>query len=239
MNALSWTRVGLTALLAACATAAACSSGNNSTAPQTTSTSSSTAGASSSSSSSTGTTTGSSSSAAGIPDSGGAGTGDAGNGGAADGGSTDGGSDGAASPAACVDVTANVTPCTPGSTPECVKGCGPDLPPDAAQPQLGTKACMCAVSDAGDAGGIYTCADCAYLSPEPACYQYAVGGPPACATDAGTVADKMPCTAPCVGGTSSGVCTIVTDAGSTQGCVCVPNSSGADIWTCQTLWPSQ
>lgn len=246
MNALSWTRMGIASVLAACATAAACSSGSGNPPVGTTTSSSTASGTSLGTSSSTGTTTdtttGTSSSTStgtgGTTDSGSSGAPDSG-GGTGDGGETgDGGSD-AGTVLACVNVTANLTACTFGSTPECDKGCGPDLPPDSGQPQLGTKACTCTATDAGDAGGVYTCADCAYLAPEPACYRYAEGGPPACVLDAGAVGDKLPCTTPCVGGSSSGVCTVVTDAGSTQGCVCVPNSSGADIWTCQTLWPSQ
>jgi hypothetical protein len=31
------------------------------------------------------------------------------------------------------------------------------------------------------------------------------------------------------------VCTIVTDAGKTDGCVCIAGSAG-NVWTCQTQW---
>jgi hypothetical protein len=249
MNALSWTRIGVTALIAVGATAAACGSNSNNSPPPGANSSASSAsntsmssgtsistGTGASTSSSAATTAGSSSSTSstGPADSGATEAGEPGDGGEPGDAETEGGS-----LVACVNVTANVTTCAPESTPECDKGCGPDLPPDAGQPQLGTKACTCTPSDAGDAGGVYKCADCAYLSPEPACYQYAEGGPPACALDAGVVGDKLACTTPCVGGTTSGVCTLVTDAGSTQGCVCVPNAAGASIWTCQTLWPSQ
>jgi hypothetical protein len=71
-----------------------------------------------------------------------------------------------------------------------------------------------------------------YESPLPGCYQ-PVASPAGC--PAGT-ADKTACTTPCSGaGTGNDVCTITTDAGKLDGCVCIMGSSGP-VWTCQTSW---
>jgi hypothetical protein len=121
-------------------------------------------------------------------------------------------------------VTDKVTTCTTGTSPDCTKGCGPDLPAGGSQTNLGTKTCTCTA-------GTYNCATCVYQSPLPACYQ--PGATPAmCA--AGT-ANKGACTTPCTGTGTGGVCTIVTDAAKTDGCVCIAGSSG-NVWTCATQW---
>lgn len=116
-----------------------------------------------------------------------------------------------------------VTTCTAAS-PACSKGCGPNL----ATGNLGSKDCSCNLTTL-----VYNCLACVYPQPLPACYQPALGdaglpSPPACATG---VADKVACTTPC-----SGVCTILTDGGKTDGCVCVALSTGLTQWSCQTRW---
>jgi hypothetical protein len=63
----------------------------------------------------------------------------------------------------------------------------------------------------------------------PTCY--AATSPPACASG---VVDGAACTTPCSGG-ASGVCTVPTDAGKTDGCVCVQGSSSSK-WSCATQW---
>ncbi len=111
----------------------------------------------------------------------------------------------------------------------CEKGCGPDLPAGALQKNLGNKLCSCN----GVAGqtGVYTCGTCVYESPLPGCYVISATAS-ACAAG---VADKLPCTTPCAGdGTGNDVCTLVTDAGKQDGCVCITGSSGP-VWTCATL----
>jgi hypothetical protein len=115
-----------------------------------------------------------------------------------------------------------MTACT-ATTPTCAKGCGPDL---SGGGTLGTKSCSC-----NQGTMVYNCLDCAYETPLPACYAPPATAVPACA--AGT-ADKASCTTICAG-TASGICTITTDAGKTDGCVCVMGAS-APQWTCQTQW---
>jgi hypothetical protein len=109
----------------------------------------------------------------------------------------------------------------------CSKGCGPDLPTGSPPPgNLGTKTCSCG------SAGVYTCASCVYQSPLPGCYQPSAT-PPACAAGA---ADKTACMTPCSGnGTGNDVCTLTTDAGKVDGCVCVQSKTGP-LWTCQTQW---
>jgi hypothetical protein len=114
-----------------------------------------------------------------------------------------------------------MTACT-ATTVACTKGCGPDL---SGGGTLGQKTCTC-----NQGTMVYNCADCVYETPLPACYMPAATVP-ACA--AGT-ADKASCTTICAG-TASGICTITTDAGKTDGCVCVMGAS-APQWTCQTQW---
>ena len=116
-----------------------------------------------------------------------------------------------------------ITTCDAGALQECVKGCGPDLPPGSSQSELGTKACTCT-------SGVYQCADCDYIDPLPTCYVEGMT-PPACAAD---VADKLPCSTPCPPSTGNDVCTTVSDAGKSEGCVCITGSAG-DVWTCATL----
>lgn len=110
----------------------------------------------------------------------------------------------------------NVTACTSAS-PACIKGCGPKT----MTAHLGTKGCSCNLSTM-----VYTCQACAYPTPLPACYMPAAT-PPACASG---VADGVACTTPC-----SGVCTLITDAGKVDGCVCV-QGSGSAAWSCATQW---
>ena len=116
-----------------------------------------------------------------------------------------------------------ITTCDAGDLQECVKGCGPDLPPGSSQSNLGTKACTCT-------SGVYQCADCGHIAPLPACYVESMT-PPACAAD---VADKLACSTPCPPSTGNDVCTTVSDAGKSEGCVCIAGSAG-DVWTCATL----
>jgi hypothetical protein len=80
------------------------------------------------------------------------------------------------------------------------------------------------------ASGTYSCGTCVYESPLPACYQPSAT-PPVCAS--GT-ANKGTCTTPC-SGSMSGVCTMLSDAGKTEGCVCIAGSAG-NVWTCATQW---
>jgi hypothetical protein len=92
---------------------------------------------------------------------------------------------------------------------------------------LGTKTCNCNTTTM-----VYNCLACVYPQPLPACYQpvldAGVAAPPPCAAG---IADKVACTTTC-----NGVCTIQTDAGKTDGCVCVMLSTGATQYTCQTKW---
>jgi hypothetical protein len=153
---------------------------------------------------------------------GGTAVGDSG-GGDAGGGTGDGGM------AVCPDgLKDKTTTCTAGTTPSCSDPCGPDLPAGSAQKSLGTKTCSCP-------SGVYTCQDCVYETPPPACYTV-TGTPPACT---GTVGNGLACTTQCVDGTP-GPCTISVDAGTgvaakTDGCVCVMSSSGL-TWACATEW---
>ncbi len=114
-----------------------------------------------------------------------------------------------------------ITACT-AATPTCVKGCGPDLA-TGVNGNLGQKTCACNTGTM-----VYNCQPCAYPSPLPSCYAPSSTTPPACAAG---VADKTACTTPC-----SGVCTLQSDAGKTQGCVCVMLASGTSQWTCATQW---
>jgi hypothetical protein len=133
-----------------------------------------------------------------------------------------GGGDGGICPSTLQD---KITTCTPGVDPTCIKGCGPDLPTGSPPPaNLGTKQCLCQT-------GVYQCQACVYESPLPTCYQPSAT-PPACA--AGTV-NKGTCTTPCTTGTGNDVCTMTSDAGKAQGCVCVQASAGP-VWTCATQW---
>jgi hypothetical protein len=129
--------------------------------------------------------------------------------------------------AACpADLKDKMTTCTSGTTPSCVKGCGPNLPAGATQPNLGTKTCSCATSD------VYECADCVYESPLPACFTPSAT-PPACAAG---VANEGACATPCSGsGTGNDVCTLLVDGGKTDGCVCVQGAT-SPAWTCATQW---
>lgn len=205
----------LTAAAAAPSPIAGCSGSNN---PSTTNESAnSSAGASTAatpaggSSSSSAASTSSASSASAPVDSGAGAVGDAG----AD-----------AAIAACPSgLEDKVTTCTATDLQQCVKGCGPDLPPDSGQSDLGTKVCTCTA-------GTYVCADCSYIDPLPACYVESATPLPC---EAG-VADKLACSTPCTTGTSTGndVCTTVSDAGKSEGCVCITGSAG-DVWTCATL----
>ncbi len=108
----------------------------------------------------------------------------------------------------------------------CTKGCGPDV---TSTTDLGTKSCACNIA-AGATAGTYLCGQCQYPQPLPACYAPAtnagVADPPACASG---VADKVACTAAC-----SGVCTVMSDAGKLEGCVCVQLTTLE--WSCQTQW---
>jgi hypothetical protein len=123
-------------------------------------------------------------------------------------------------------LTDKVTTCTPGSSPSCAKGCGPELPVGSTQTNLGNKECDCSTS------GVYLCQACIYESPLPGCYQPAAS-PPSCAAG---VVDTVQCTTPCSGtGTGNDVCTLMTDAGKLDGCVCIQGPT-APIWTCQTSW---
>jgi hypothetical protein len=121
--------------------------------------------------------------------------------------------DAGACPAGLLDKT---TACT-AATPTCIKGCGPNT----ATANLGTKDCSCNLSTM-----VYNCQMCAYPNPLPMCYAPAPT-PPACVSG---VADGVACTTPC-----GGVCTLVTDAGKTDGCVCVQGSSSTK-WSCATQW---
>jgi hypothetical protein len=122
-----------------------------------------------------------------------------------------------------------ITTCT-GTEPTCLKGCGPNLPTSG---NLGSKACSCNTAAVG--GPTYLCAACMYPQPlMPACYapplDAGIADPPPCAAG---VADKGACTPACSGNTS-GICTITTDAGKVDGCVCVQLATTQ--WTCQTQW---
>jgi hypothetical protein len=158
--------------------------------------------------------------------------GSAGTGGAGgSGGTTDSGSgEGGAAVACPSGLQDKVTTCTSGTTPACAKACGPNLPAGSAQPNLGTKTCTCSTA------GVYECADCAYETTIPACYVPAAT-PPACATG---VANEVACTAACSASTTTppGPCTITTDAGKLDGCVCVMESTTAagPVWSCATEW---
>jgi hypothetical protein len=117
-----------------------------------------------------------------------------------------------------------MTTCTVGIDPSCGKGCGPDLPTGSSQSNLGTKTCTCMT-------GVYQCSGCVYESPLPGCYVESAT-PAACDS---TVVDKGACTTPCTGnGTGNDVCTMMTDAGKSVGCVCIQGSMGP-VWTCATL----
>jgi hypothetical protein len=147
-----------------------------------------------------------------------------------DGGSGDaGGGIGDSGLAVCPDgLKDKTTTCTAGTTPSCSDPCGPDLPAGSAQKSLGTKTCSCP-------SGVYTCLDCVYETPPPACYTV-TGTPPACT---GTVGNGLACTTQCVDGTP-GPCTISVDAGTgvaakSDGCVCIMSSSGL-TWACATEW---
>jgi hypothetical protein len=121
-----------------------------------------------------------------------------------------------------------ITTCTTGTTPACSKACGPNLPAGSSQPELGTKSCTCP-------SGVYTCADCVYEAPPPACYTV-TGTAPVCPAGAG---NGLPCTDQCVDGTP-GPCTISVDAGAgvmakTDGCVCIMGTTSL-TWACATEW---
>ena len=142
-----------------------------------------------------------------------------------------GGGTGDSGLAVCPDgLKDKTTTCTAGTTPSCADPCGPDLPAGSAQKSLGNKTCSCP-------SGVYTCLDCVYESPPPACYVPASdGGAPACT---GTVGNGLPCTTQCVDGTP-GPCTTMVDAGAgvaakTDGCVCIMSSSSL-TWACATQW---
>jgi len=115
-----------------------------------------------------------------------------------------------------------VTACT-ASSPTCNQGCGPELSGGAST--LGEKTCDCDLSTL-----VYNCEDCVYESPVPKCYT-TPATPPACAT--GT-ANGATCTTVC-SGTASGVCTLTTDAGKVDGCVCIMDNR-TPVWTCATQW---
>jgi hypothetical protein len=68
---------------------------------------------------------------------------------------------------------------------------------------------------------------CAYPNPLPQCYRPSGTQAPACASG---VSDGTACSTPC-----SGFCAITTDAGKTDGCVCVMGSSSS-TWSCATQW---
>ena len=129
-------------------------------------------------------------------------------------------------PACDPNLKDKTTTCMPGiDPPTCNKGCGPELP--GGTTYIGNKACNCGSS------GVWTCGSCSYVTPLPACYQPSAS-PSACAA---TVADKNPCTTPCSGnGTGNDVCTLTTDAGKSDGCVCIVGNMGTPVWTCQTRW---
>jgi len=160
------------------------------------------------------------------------GSGDTGGTAVADGGGGDaGGGTGDSGLAVCPDgLKDKTTTCTAGTTPSCLDPCGPDLPAGSAQKSLGNKTCSCP-------SGVYTCLDCVYESPPPACYVPASdGGAPACT---GTVGNGLACTTQCVDGTP-GPCTTMVDAGAgvaakTDGCVCIMSSSSL-TWACATQW---
>lgn len=214
MKTRAFVTILVTAATAAGATIAGCSGSNN---PSNTSTNGSTAGttgtgtttgtAASSSSTTTGTDTNTTSSASST-------------------GTTvsDAGAEDAAVAACPSGLQDKITTCTATDLQVCVKGCGPDLPMGSAQPNLGTKTCTCTT-------GVYQCANCAYISPLPGCY---VEATPAPTCEAG-VADKLPCGTACTGmGTGNDVCSIVSDAGKTEGCVCITGGAGTNVWTCAT-----
>jgi hypothetical protein len=238
MRIPSVTRIGLSAFLTAAATVAGCSSSNNpsTTAPNTTGGSTSSTGTTAASSSSPGTTATSSSSASSAT---GAGGGDAStsttsssssgtstgssSSGATVGADAGGGGGDAGTPATCPSTLKDkVTTCTVGTDPDCLKGCGPDLPAGSSQTNLGTKTCTCMT-------GVYQCGACDYEAPLPLCYQESAT-PAACDV---SVADKLPCTTPCTTGTGNDVCTATSDAGKAEGCVCITGSKG-NVWTCAT-----
>jgi hypothetical protein len=116
-----------------------------------------------------------------------------------------------------------MTACT-ASSPTCNKGCGPNLPGGTSQ--LGEKSCSCNVGTL-----VYNCLDCVYEAPLPACYTAPATPAPAC--PAGTT-NGASCTTVC-SGTASGVCTLTTDAGKVDGCVCVMGTT-APSWACATQW---
>jgi hypothetical protein len=118
-----------------------------------------------------------------------------------------------------------ITTCVVGVDPSCLKGCGPELPTGSPAPgNLGTKSCVCQV-------GVYQCQACVYESPLPTCYQPSAA-PPTCGQ---TTVDQGPCTTPCTTGTGDDVCTLMSDAGKLEGCVCIMGAAGP-VWTCATLW---
>lgn len=134
-----------------------------------------------------------------------------------------GGTDGGL-PACASGLQDKITTCTATDVQQCVKGCGPDLPAGSTQGStLGTKTCTCMT-------GVYQCANCNYLPTLPLCYMESAT-PSVC--EAGT-ADKLACTTPCTTGTGNDVCTLTTDAGKSDGCVCIVGSTG-NVWTCATL----
>jgi hypothetical protein len=128
-------------------------------------------------------------------------------------------------PPTCVSgLQDKITTCMPTDVQGCQKGCGPDLPAGSAQgTTLGQKTCTCTA-------GVYQCGNCAYISPLPACYVESAT-PSAC--EAG-VADKGACTTVCPPSTGNDVCTMTTDAGKNDGCVCIAGAAG-NVWTCATL----
>jgi hypothetical protein len=129
-----------------------------------------------------------------------------------------------AGPPACPPGLEDKSTLCEAGAPTCVEGCGPDLPAGSTQTNLGSKSCACSV-------GVYECAVCVYETPLAACYQPAAT-PPACAMDVG---DKLACGTVCTGSGGPGPCTIITDTGRQDGCVCIMGST-AQVWTCATEW---
>jgi hypothetical protein len=92
---------------------------------------------------------------------------------------------------------------------------------------LGEKTCSCNQGE-----GVYNCAACAYESPLPACES----APPAMAMCLTGTENGNECTTPCEGGSVSGVCTIVTDGGKMDGCVCIERAADQIVWSCAAQW---
>jgi hypothetical protein len=213
MKTRAFVTILVTAATTAGATMAGCSGSNNPSNTETNTSTGETTGTSaatmtttgaSSSSTATGASTSSASSTAGTT--------------VSDAGAGDGGV-----PACPSGLEDKITTCTATDLQVCVKGCGPDLPAGSTLgSNLGTKQCTCTA-------GTYVCADCSYISPLPLCYQEAN---PAPTCEAG-VADKLPCGTPCTTGTGNDVCSTVSDAGKTEGCVCI-TGGGGNVWTCAT-----